>query len=75
MDIDNYAMEKKLREIMYSALGYHKKNEFWRKTKPEKKQRIKGQIQCSKCMEYFDEVFIIKRNRNNYCNECEKAIV
>ncbi len=75
MDIENYAMEKKLRDIMYSALGYHKKNEFWRKAKPVKKQHIKGKARCSTCLEYFDNVLITQRNNKNFCRECEKTIM
>ncbi len=75
MNINNYEMEKRLREIMYSALGYHKQNDFWRKKRLEKKGRVKGKIQCSKCLEYFDKTSIIKRNKNNYCMECEITIV
>jgi hypothetical protein len=75
MDLDNYTMEKKLSDIMYSSLGYRKKNEFWRKAKPGKLQHTKGHIQCSVCLEYFDTVFIIQKNNKNYCSECEKTIM
>lgn len=74
MGIDNYTTQKMLREIMYSALGYHKNNESWHKTKLSDKKHLKGHIQCSKCLEYFEKEFIIRRNKNNYCTECEKTI-
>jgi hypothetical protein len=48
MDIDNYNIEKNLREKMYSSLGYIHKGGFWRKPRPAKKHHKKGRVQCAK---------------------------
>jgi hypothetical protein len=76
MNIYNYQTEKYLREIMYSTLGYVNKGGFWRKPKPPKKHHKKGQVQCAKCLEYFDNEFIITgNNKKQYCIECEKTVI
>jgi hypothetical protein len=71
----SYFTERKLRDIMYSAMGYSNNNGLWHKEKRGKKQHITGQIQCSVCKEYFDRDFIIRKKKKCYCSECEKTVM
>jgi hypothetical protein len=67
--LQDSGIDRKLKDKLYSSMGYHKQRGGWRRkmTAKENMASVKqGLHRCRGCGEYFDEYAMIGR----YCIEC-----